>query len=224
MHGTSIGCGQAWLALGVLLLHLAFPTVLSAAPFDDDIIGIVNADQQTDTRTRAGAPAPGASSEGPAGKAGRSSEESAVSAVSERIGEVAASFPVRYAKSRSFPYQPGTEKGNLGCGNVVSAVLQEAGVNVWSLKVDGVVAALRQLPFPDSWEPVTPPPYQSGDVVVWGPNRNTRHKHIGIVVKAGNSSMAMHNSSAKRRPTLGQIGYRPIEMVLRKGSGTRTAR
>lgn len=134
-----------------------------------------------------------------------------------KIAKVAAAFPTKYPVAQSFPYAPGTENGNLGCANVVSAALKEAGVKIpIILGCDGVCEALLKLPSPQTFKKVTPPPYKPGDVIIWAPGSGSgRHKHIGIVAKNGNSLQAMNNSSSKRHPSWQPIEYRPIETVLR---------
>ncbi|HQG30144.1 MAG TPA: hypothetical protein PLY73_16440, partial [Candidatus Ozemobacteraceae bacterium] len=69
---------------------------------------------------------------------------------------------------------------------------------------------------PNNWRIVRPPPYEPGDVVVWGVPPGGRHKHIGIVTRNGNSLMAMNNSSSRRHPVLSGIEYRSVECVIRK--------
>ncbi|HEY9069367.1 MAG TPA: hypothetical protein VIV61_03865 [Candidatus Ozemobacteraceae bacterium] len=146
-----------------------------------------------------------------------SNESANVSGVAGKVAQVAASFPRRYATAQSFKYAPGTENGNLGCANVVSAALREAGVPIGMiLNCDGVKNALLGLKGGNAWKRVSPPPYQAGDVVIWKAPSGGRHKHIGIVAKNGNSLMAMNNSSSKRHPVFSAIEYRPIEIVLRK--------
>lgn len=131
--------------------------------------------------------------------------------VAQRIGSVAANYPSQYSTRGSFPYAAGTENGNLGCANVVSQALKDAGVNVWSLGVDDCASQIRQQGF----RSVNPPPYLPGDVIVWGPGPSG-HKHIGIAAQNGNSIMAMNNSSSSRHPVFSNIEYRSVESVLRK--------
>lgn len=151
-------------------------------------------------------------------KNGSSNENSgSASGVAAKIGAVAAQYPSRYSTAQSFKYAPGTENGNLGCANVVSACLKEAGVPVGIiLGVQSVKSTLLGLKAPNNWKKVSPPPYQPGDVVIWSPPSGGKHGHIGIVAKNGNSLKAMNNSSSKRHPVFSDIEYRAIECVLRK--------
>ena len=140
-----------------------------------------------------------------------------INSVSQKINNIALTFPKIYNGYKKFPYAAGTEGGNLGCGNVVSAVLKKAGVKVWSLSVDGVKSQLLSLKAPNNWKVVHPPPYQPGDVVIWSPPKGNRNGHIGIVVKNGNTFSAMNNSSSKRKPVLSTpVNHRKIASVLRK--------
>lgn len=153
-------------------------------------------------------PIPGSSS---------SSPSSSVSGVAAKVAGIAANFPSRYPTAQSFKYAPGTEGGNLGCANVVSAALREAGVPIGMiLNVTGVKNALIGLKAPNTWKLVRPPPYQPGDVVCWSAPPGGIHGHIGIVAKNGNSLMAMNNSSSKRHPVFSPIEYRAIACVVRK--------
>lgn len=140
-----------------------------------------------------------------------------VSGVAQKVAQVAAGFISKYNGYQKFPYAAGTEGGNLGCANVVSQALKDAGVNAWSLNCDGVKNALLGLRAPQNWKTASAPPYQPGDVVVWKAPAGGRHKHIGIVVKNGNSFSAMNNSSSARKPILSTpVNYRAVECVIRK--------
>lgn len=137
--------------------------------------------------------------------------------IAQKVNETAASYANRYTTRGSFQYSPGTENGNLGCADVVSQCLRDAGVGIGRiLNVDGVKNALTSLRAPNNWRIAQPPPYQPGDVVVWKAPPGGRHKHIGIVTRNGNSMMAMNNSSSKRHPVLSGIEYRAVECVVRK--------
>ncbi|HQG28832.1 MAG TPA: hypothetical protein PLY73_09740, partial [Candidatus Ozemobacteraceae bacterium] len=66
-------------------------------------------------------------------------------------------------------------------------------------------------------------PYKEGDVILWktydytGDGVKDPDTHIGIIVKEGNSYMAMNNSSRLRTPRLSEpssIG--PVTRVMRK--------
>lgn len=130
--------------------------------------------------------------------------------VGEQIGKVAAGFPTKYKRKGSFPYAKGTQNGNLGCANVVTAALRAAGIRIpIILGVDGVKSKLKQM----GWKARRPPPFKPGDVIIWA--RRGKHKHIGIIARKGNALMAMNNSSPKRRPDWSSPTYRTVECVMR---------
>lgn len=138
---------------------------------------------------------------------------SAPSGTAEKVAAVAKTFPSRYNGYQKFPYAAGTEGGNLGCANVVSAALKEAGVNVWSLNVTGVKNALLG----KGWKLVSAPPWKEGDVVCWSAPSGSIHGHIGIAVKNGNSMSAMNNSSSQRKPIFSTpVNYRAVSCTVRK--------
>ena len=102
--------------------------------------------------------------------------------------------------------------GNLACAKVVSTALVNAGIlNRVRLNCDDVVADLRAA----GWRSVRVPPYQEGDVVTWTTSRGPG-RHIGIIVKQGNTFQAVSNSSSARTPRVHSINYMPITQVLRK--------
>lgn len=112
-----------------------------------------------------------------------------------------------------FPYAPETESGNLGCANVVSHALIQAGViDHIELAVDGLARELERL----GWVKVETP-YKEGDVVVWGKRPGQSHKHVGILILEGPTVMTVQNSSSRRKVVrLPLATYdRPIEKVLR---------
>jgi hypothetical protein len=105
-----------------------------------------------------------------------------------------------------------TNGGNLGCAQVVTTALKAAGVvNKIQLNCDRAVADLKAV----GWQKVKAPPYADGDVLTWTTSRGPG-RHIGIVVKSGNSYKAMSNSSSKRCPRFHDINYMPVTQVLRK--------
>lgn len=119
-----------------------------------------------------------------------------------------------------FPYKPGTENGNLGCADVVSHALIEAGAmqqSVHDLAVAGVDRKLTA----KGWREVPEGQYQDGDVIIWGPTSGGSHKHIGIIVIENGQTYAINNSSSQRRPTKTLLsGYnRTIEKVIRNPGG-----
>ena len=115
-----------------------------------------------------------------------------------------------------FPYAPGTENGNLGCADVVSTALENAGAidrSEHSLAVDGVASTLRG----KGWQDINPPPYKDGDVIVWGPTSGGTHKHIGIIVIENGDVYAINNSSSQKRPIkiLLSSYSRQVDTILR---------
>ncbi len=133
-------------------------------------------------------------------------------ALGRQIQSAALNLVSRYSARGSFPYDPATQGGNLGCAQVVTTALKAAGaVTRINLNCDGVVSDLRS----KGWRAVSVPPYQEGDVVTWTTSRGPG-RHIGIIVKNGNTFQAMSNSSSERRPRLHSINYMPITQVLRK--------
>lgn len=139
------------------------------------------------------------------------SSTAGTSSTAQKVAQIAATFPSRYSSRQSFPYASGTESGNLGCANVVSAVLKEAGVSAWSLGCYDLRTKLQG----QGWTRVSPPP-KAGDVIIWSPLRAGGHPHIGVAIQSGNSIMAMNNSSGQRRPILSGWNYRGVETILRK--------
>lgn len=114
-----------------------------------------------------------------------------------------------------FPYDPGTEDGNLGCADVVSTALIRAGALAGTpiLSVDALDARLRK----DGWAEVGAP-WQPGDVIVWAATQESNgHKHVGVAVSA---TEVVENSSRKR--AVERIKFadytRPILRGLRKGA------
>lgn len=115
----------------------------------------------------------------------------------------------------SFPYEPETDHGRLGCANVVSWILVRAGVlNAILLSVDDVVEALLGL----GWLPVTDGKFADGDVIAWkeSPESNG-HQHIGIIDQEGLQTWALDNSSSKRRVIREDLARnsRAVRCVLR---------
>ena len=102
--------------------------------------------------------------------------------------------------------------GNLACAKVVSTALKMAGVlDRVVLNCDAVVSALKR----KGWRRVRVPPYHDGDVVTWTTRRGPG-RHIGIIVKDGNTFSAISNSSKRRTPRRTRVTYLPITQVLRK--------
>lgn len=110
--------------------------------------------------------------------------------------------------------------GNLACAKVVTTALKNAGaIDRVSLNCRESVDMLHA----KGWKDVSAPPYKEGDVILWktydytGDGVDDPDTHIGIIVKEGNSYMAMNNSSRLRTPRITEpsaIG--PVTRVLRK--------
>lgn len=127
----------------------------------------------------------------------------------------------------SFPYAPGTggrETGSLGCANVVSKALCNAGVlgglilDCWQLR-DHLKEA--------GWSVETrSPAYRSGDVVFWSTydwnQDGTRDAdtHTGIIVRENGRLYVMHNGrgpGGEKKPVMERLSDVPytITTVLR---------
>jgi hypothetical protein len=133
-----------------------------------------------------GAPEP-AGFGGPAGPS-----TSAGSGVGAQIVSAAENLP------NPFPYKPATNGGRLGCADVVTTALINAGViarNEHQLAVQGTMNLLER----KGWPAVNPPPYASGDVIIWDRPAGGRHMHIGIIAVENGVPYAIHNSSGQRR-------------------------
>lgn len=115
-----------------------------------------------------------------------------------------------------FPYADGTEGGNLGCADVVSHALEEAGVFTRA-EHDLAVVGVRDKLKAKGWTEAAQGDYRDGDVIIWGPTSGGSHKHIGIIVIENGQTYAINNSSSQKRPTKTLLsGYnRTIEGVLR---------
>ncbi|MBU1106621.1 MAG: SH3 domain-containing protein [Candidatus Riflebacteria bacterium] len=124
----------------------------------------------------------------------------------------------KYSRSGSFPYAPATKGGSLGCAQVATTALMNAGVNTGiQLGVLATIPKLKAL----GWKEVKVPPYQAGDVITWstydrtGDGRKDPDTHIGIVLQSGNSVQAMSNSSSRKVPAINSATYCPVSRVLR---------
>lgn len=115
---------------------------------------------------------------------------------------------------------PEVDGGNLACAQVATTALKNAGaLDRVSLNVRTAVSDLHA----KGWKEVSVPPFHEGDVITWktydynGDGVKDPDTHIGIMVKEGNTFMAMNNSSRLRTPRLSppySIG--PVTRVLRK--------
>jgi len=125
----------------------------------------------------------------------------------QRIVKASRDVVAKYKGYKSFPYAPATQGGNLGCAQVVTHTLRQAGVDIpIILGVNNTSTALEQR----GWKKTSVPPYRQGDVIVWNPS------HIGIIQENGNSVQAMSNSSSARSPRFHRHDYMNIRHVLRR--------
>jgi len=120
---------------------------------------------------------------------------------------------------RNFPYDPLTQGGSLGCAQVVSTALKNAGVlSRISLGVTVVMSDLKAR----GWTYAQVPPYCAGDVVTWktydssGDGVKDEDTHIGIAVENGNNVQVMNNSSSQKMPRLCAANAMTLSHVLRK--------
>jgi len=112
------------------------------------------------------------------------------------------------------------DHGNLACAQVASTALKRAGaVDKVVLNVRTLVSDLRA----KGWKEVEVPPFKAGDVITWktydcdGDGQKDADTHVGVIVKEGNSYMAMNNSSRLRTPRLTDpYAIGPVSRVLRK--------
>lgn len=125
----------------------------------------------------------------------------------------------KYSSASSFPYRPETQGGSLGCAQVVTTALKNAGVNIGiDLSCISTKGKLKNL----GYKSVSTPPFQAGDVIFWSTydrdrdGRKDPDTHIGIVMASGNSVQAMSNSSSQKRPRIHSATYAPVTSVLRK--------
>lgn len=115
---------------------------------------------------------------------------------------------------------PEVAYGRLACAQVASTALKNAGaIDKVVLNVRTLVSILKA----EGWQEVSAPPFQEGDVITWktydytGDGIKDPDTHVGIIVKEGNSYLAMNNSSLIRQPRLSEpYSVGPITRVLRK--------
>ena len=139
--------------------------------------------------------------------------------VAAKVVNAARALVSKYSTPRSFPYAPATQGGSLGCAQVATTALMNAGVNTGiQLGVLATIPKLKAL----GWQEVRVPPYRAGDVITWstydrtGDGRKDADTHIGIVLQSGNSVQAMSNSSSRKVPAVNSATYAPVSRVLRK--------
>ncbi|MBF0407329.1 MAG: DUF4214 domain-containing protein [Candidatus Riflebacteria bacterium] len=137
----------------------------------------------------------------------------------QSIVKAAQTLVNQYSSSGSFPYAPATQGGLLGCAQVATTALKNAGIQIdIDLAVLSTIPKLKEL----GWSEVTVPPYQGGDVITWatydtsGDGCDDPDTHIGIIMQNGNSVQAMSNDSYARRPSIHSATAFPVSRVLRK--------
>jgi len=142
-------------------------------------------------------PGPGSSKPGSSSQGSSTPNIDSNAPLLERIQQSALS-----RVNKPFKYHPLTKGGRLGCAQVVTTILKDAGaLNRISL---GVLESKRLLKA-RGWREVKAPPFRKGDVVCWRTYIKTRDSHIGVVVKSGGKFMVVDNSSSRRRPVLRSI-------------------
>lgn len=141
------------------------------------------------------------------------------SSIASKVVNAARDLVSKYSTPRSFPYDPLTQGGSLGCAQVATTALMNAGVNTGiQLGVLATIPKLKAL----GWQEVRVPPYRAGDVITWatydrtGDGVKDSDTHIGIVLQSGNSVQAMSNSSSRKVPAINSATYAPVSRVLRK--------
>jgi hypothetical protein len=116
---------------------------------------------------------------------------------------------------KPFPYAPETQKGELGCAQVISTALLRAG------ELGSVRLAVRDLRADlegKGWRPVDrQAPVKPADVVVWGPAPGGTHDHVGMITEGTPGALVIQNSSAERRVVERPLDSidRPIKVILR---------
>jgi hypothetical protein len=114
-----------------------------------------------------------------------------------------------------FPYAPETDHGRLGCADVVSTALHDAGaMGGVVLSVDALVAELLRL----GWIDASPEKYSAGNVIVFVATEATNgHKHVGILGRDPGGDLTVINNSSSREKVVEQklsTYDRPILRVL----------
>lgn len=139
--------------------------------------------------------------------------------IQAKVVSAAKNLVSKYATPSSFPYDPLTKGGSLGCAQVVTTALKAAGVlKKTSLGCVPTKGMLKNV----GWSVVKAPPYQAGDVIFWstydssGDGVKDPDTHIGIIMSSGNNVQAMSNSSSQKRPRFHSAEYAPVTTVMRK--------
>lgn len=118
----------------------------------------------------------------------------------------------------NFPYHPLTENGNLGCAQVGSEILKNAGeCGKTHLSVNALCNELKNQ---RGWYPVPPSDMKAGDCIVWGPvSWSPKNQHFGVLVEHGGQLCVVQNQSGPpARPVMIPVSSynRPIKEVIRK--------
>lgn len=127
-------------------------------------------------------------------------------------GAIVAAAEARVGKP--FPYDPATDAGNLGCADVVSTILIDAGALTGSpiLSVAALAARLQK----DGWQRLVGNAWLAGDVVRWAATpQSGGHEHVGVIVSA---SEVVQNVSRDKAVERTPIGDRPVVEGWRRAS------
>lgn len=126
------------------------------------------------------------------------------SALDQRID--AAAKQVAQVGPGEFPYAPETREGALGCAQVASTALENAGaIQGVELSVNGLVDKLRG----QGWVEVQA---CVGAVVA---RQGEAGSHIGVVIQQEGGLAVMHNSTGAREPRITSVeGFGTITVVL----------
>lgn len=162
---------------------------------------------------------PGGASSGSSSGSAVSGDIAHGSSSAAKVANAARALVTKYSAKGSFPYAAATKGGSLGCAQVVTTALMNAGVKTGiHLGVLATIPKLKEL----GWKQVSVPPYRAGDVITWrtydrtGNGVKDNDTHIGIILQNGNSVQAMSNSSSRKVPSIHSATYSPVCRVLRK--------
>lgn len=132
----------------------------------------------------------------------------------DKIVKAAQNLVKKYSKSGSFPYAAATNGGRLGCAQVATTVLKNAGaLNTTNLSCVGTMDLLQKA----GWKKAKVPPYKAGDVIFWqGTQKKSGPTHVGIIMENGKNVQAMSNSSSQKKPRYHNANYASLYCVMRK--------
>jgi hypothetical protein len=169
-------------------------------PFSGSLIGVL--------------PGAGAPPAQPPGPPPAPDKTLAGSPIGVQVAQAASSLPI------PFPYDSATKGGTLGCAQVVTTALANAGAirkGEVQLAVKGAISLLQG----KGWRSVRPPPYADGDVITWSPPPGSPHMHIGIIKVENGTPYAIHNSSSQKRPVKVPLASmnRVVDRILRNPVG-----